>query len=276
MPNQCQKMFADNFDRRFCIFDVPISAIDISSAVNRIASWIERREARYVCVADVHNVMLAQESPELMSALRGADMITPDGQPLAWLGKWLDHDVSRVCGPDLLTAVCQRSVAEGWRHYFYGGAEGVAEELAARLSTLHDGLIIAGFDSPPFRPLTDHEKAITVAKIMATKPDIVWVGLGSPKQVLWMHEHVHLLPNSILIGVGAAFDFHTGRVRRAPRLMRENGLEWLHRLISEPRRLWRRYLLLAPRFMMKCLGEYLFQGATFSSANRGQEKTLPD
>ncbi len=256
-------MSLQQIDKRFLIFGVPISAINMSGAVDRLASWIVRRESRYVCVVDVHNVMLAQENSEIMVALRGADMVTPDGQPLVWLGRWLGHNVSRVCGPDLLTAVCTRSVSEGWRHYFYGGAEGVAEELAARLSARHNGLIVAGFDSPPFRSLTEEEKANAVARINAAEPDIVWVGLGTPKQVLWMHDYVDLLRSSILIGIGAAFNFHTGRVRRAPRWMQEYGLEWLHRLISEPRRLWRRYLLIAPRFVLKCFGEYVLKvGAT--------------
>lgn len=269
-------MSTRHLDDRILILGVPISAINISSAVDRIATWINKHEAHYVCVADVHNVMQAQETPALMVAFREAGMVTPDGQPLSWLGRWLGHDMSRVCGSDLLLEICARSVSEGWRHYFYGGAEGVAQELAVRLSALHDGLIVAGFDSPPLRSLTDEEKAIAVARINAANPDIVWVGLGSPKQVSWMQEHVGLLGSSILIGVGAAFDFHTGRVRRAPRWMRENGLEWLHRLISEPRRLWRRYLLFAPRFVLKCLGEYVFKVRTTAApiAAGGQGSSL--
>ena len=269
-------MVAEQLDERISILGVPVSAVNIPAAVDRVASWIDKREARYVCVPDVYNVMLAQENPALMAALRGADMVAPDGQPLSWLGRWLGHDVSRVCGPDLLTAICARSASQGWRHYFYGGAEGVAKELAARLSALHDGLIVAGYDSPPFRSPTDDEKAIAIAKIKASRPNIIWVGLGCPKQELWMHEHIELLDNSILIGVGAAFDFHTGRVRRAPSWMRENGLEWLHRLISEPRRLWRRYILFAPKFVVKCLGEHVFRIRSATAANPpGDEDFLP-
>jgi N-acetylglucosaminyldiphosphoundecaprenol N-acetyl-beta-D-mannosaminyltransferase len=256
-------MRAEQFPDRISILEVPVSIINIAGAVDRVAAWIDRGETRYVCVPDVYNVMLAQQNPALMASLRGADMVAPDGQPLSWLGRWLGYSgIGRVCGADLMAAVCARSASKGWRHYFYGGADGVAERLAARLSDRYPGLVVAGFDAPPFRPLTADEKATTVARIKAARPDIVWVGLGCPKQELWMREHVTQLDSSILIGVGAAFDFHTGRVRRAPPWMRDNGLEWLHRLLSEPRRLWRRYLLFAPRFVWMCLAEYLFKAGS--------------
>ena len=241
---------------RFTVLGVPISVVNMTRAVDQIGVWIKGSEARYVCAVDVHNVMRAQELPQHMQALRGAAMNMPDGQPVATLGRLLGHDVSRVCGPDLLSAVCERSTTESWRHYFYGGADGVAEDLARRLGERYPGLVVAGIDCPPFRPLSDDEETAAVERMRAAQPDIVWVGLGCPKQEMWMQTHAAMLEHGVLIGIGAAFDFHTGRVSRAPLWMREHGLEWLHRLASEPRRLWRRYLVLAPKFVGRCIAEH--------------------
>lgn len=243
------------------ILGVPVSIVDASSAVATIGNWIKSRqqqptEPRYVCAADVHSVMRAQDDQRHMRALKQADMIVPDGTPLVWVSRLRgENRIQRVPGPDLLASICERSVTEGWTHYFYGGAEGVAGKLAERLSENYPGLNVAGTECPPFRALTPDESEEGIARINASGADIVWIGLGCPKQEIWMLENHARLEGRILIGVGAAFDFHTGRIERAPMWMRNNGLEWLHRLASEPGRLWRRYLLLAPKFVAMSLAE---------------------
>ena len=179
-------------------------------------------------------------------------MITPDGLPIALLGKLRGIPVQRTCGPDLIDVLCARSVDTGLSHYFYGGKEGVAKKLAENFERKYPGLKIVGYESPPFRGIDDQSDPEAVARIRASGADVVWIGLSSPKQDMWMLQHYKQLSQT-LIGVGAAFDFHTGEVRRAPRWMQKTMLEWLFRLASEPRRLWRRYLLLAPRFVWKVL-----------------------
>ncbi len=242
------------------ILGVPISIMDMSKAVDIIGSWIAAKEhrGRYVCVADAHNVMVAQHNAQHMKAMLGADAITPDGMPLVWVS-WLRgiKETRRVSGPDLLPEVCERSCKTAWKHYFYGGADGVADRLAATLSAKYPGLQIVGTDCPPFRELSAEEKAAAIQRIKASGADIVWVGLGCPKQEAWMHDNVDQLGGVVLVGVGAAFDFLTGRVQRAPLWMQRSGLEWLHRLYSEPKRLWRRYLVLAPRFAVLTIAETL-------------------
>lgn len=243
------------------ILGVPVSIVDSGSAVATVAAWIKSRQQRsspprYVCACDVHSVMRAQDDQRHMRALRQADMIVPDGTPLVWVSRLRgERRIQRVPGPDLLSAICERSLAEGWTHYFYGGAEGVAGKLAERLSQNYPGLNVAGTQCPPFRALTPEEQERDLTRINASGADIVWIGLGCPKQEIWMLENHERLEGRILIGVGAAFDFHTGRIERAPQWMRNNGLEWLHRLASEPGRLWRRYLLLAPKFVAMSLAE---------------------
>jgi N-acetylglucosaminyldiphosphoundecaprenol N-acetyl-beta-D-mannosaminyltransferase len=231
------------------IVGVPVSAINMTEAVDHLASWIGKPQSQYVCVADVHSVMVARANPAHMTSMRGAAMITPDGMPLVWVGRLLGRPMSRVCGPDLLSAVCAASETRGWRHYFYGGAPGVVDKLRAELNAKYPKLKVAGSHTPPFRRLSAEEDATVVNAIADAKPDVVWVGLGCPKQEQWMADHVERLTGVTLIGIGAAFDFHTGRIERAPLWMQRNGLEWLFRLISEPRRLWRRYLVLAPQFI---------------------------
>jgi N-acetylglucosaminyldiphosphoundecaprenol N-acetyl-beta-D-mannosaminyltransferase len=177
-------------------------------------------------------------------------MVTPDGVPLVWASHWLGHrEVSRVYGPDLLMAACERSLQSGWSHYFYGGADGVPEKLGSNLRVRFPGIKIAGMESPPFRKLSPEEDQAAVERINASGADILWVGLGAPKQEYWMAEHLGKIKAPVMIGVGAAFDFHAGVKKQAPLWMRRNGLEWVFRLASEPRRLWKRYLVNNPRFL---------------------------
>lgn len=203
---------------------------------------------RFVCVRDVHGVMLAQHDPELMALHHAAAMVTPDGMPLAVIGRLRGLPVRKTSGADLMALVMDIGRQHGLRHYFYGGAPGVAEQLKHVCETLYPGVSIVGLQCPPFREQTAAEVEATRTAILACGAQLVWVGLSTPKQEKWMKAYAPLLP-ATLLGVGAAFDFHTGRVRRAPRWMQQSGLEWLHRLSSEPRRLWYRYLVLAPQFL---------------------------
>lgn len=234
------------------VLGVPVSALWMERALEELDRWFAERRGGYVIIRDVHGVMRAQSDLELLRIHRRADMITPDGMPLVWVSRQRGRsEVGRVCGPDLLPAVCERTQGRGIRHYFYGGAEGVPERLAAKLRERFPELTIVGTESPPFRPLTEAEDDATVARIRAADPHVVWVGLSTPKQEQWMAAHASRLPNVVLIGIGAAFDFHVGSVKRAPVWMQRTGTEWLFRLVSEPRRLWRRYLVLGPRFVLR-------------------------
>lgn len=240
------------------ILGLRVSAVDIPQALATIDGWIARREPRYACVSNVHSVMESWDDPDLRRIHNEAGLVTPDGMPLVWISRLRgQHHVRRVYGPDLMLALCAHGLERGYRHYFYGGAEGVAGDLAHRLRERFPGLIVAGGETPPFRPLTPDEDAAAVARINAARPDVVWVGLGMPKQERWMHAHVGRIEAPALIGVGAAFDFHTGRKPQAPAWMQRTGLEWAFRLATEPRRLAGRYLRHNPRFVGLALLELM-------------------
>jgi N-acetylglucosaminyldiphosphoundecaprenol N-acetyl-beta-D-mannosaminyltransferase len=238
------------------ILGVAVSVVDMQRATHQIGLWVDAGEARYVCAADVNSIMQAQRNAAHMEALRNADMVLPDGTPLVWVSHLRgQHSMQRVPGPDIMLQLCEMGVKRNWRHFFYGGAEGVAEGLAERFQRRFPGLLVAGTHAPPFRLLSAEEQARDLERINAAHPDIVWVGLGCPKQEIWMRENASRLKGAVVIGVGAAFDFHGGRIPRAPLWMRRNGLEWLHRLSCEPSRLWRRYLVLGPAFLARAAVE---------------------
>jgi N-acetylglucosaminyldiphosphoundecaprenol N-acetyl-beta-D-mannosaminyltransferase len=239
---------------RFDVLGVPISALTMATALETLDAWIGARTPNYVCVTGVHGVMESQDDDELRRIHEKAGMVTTDGMPLVWLAhaRGLKH-VERVYGPDLMLACCEASVAKGYRHFFYGGAPGVGALLAERLSARFPGLVVAGVYTPPFRPLTPEEDRAVVEQINASRADIVWVGLSTPKQERWMAAHVGQLEAPALLGVGAAFDFHAGLKKQAPRWMQRAGLEWLFRLVTEPRRLGPRYLVNNPRFLWRVL-----------------------
>jgi N-acetylglucosaminyldiphosphoundecaprenol N-acetyl-beta-D-mannosaminyltransferase len=242
------------------ILGVDVSAINAAQALQTIDGWIYRREQKYVCVTGVHGVMESQRDTNLKQIHNDAGLVTPDGMPLVWLSRLKGFRwVERVYGPDLMLALCEQSLVKGYRHYFYGGVKGVAEKLVTRLTRQFSGLQIAGFWSPPFRPLTRDEDEQLIQLINETEPDIVWVGLSTPKQEYWMYQHLGRVSAPVMIGVGAAFDFHAGVKRQAPRWMQRSGLEWSFRLLTEPRRLWRRYLINNPLFLwmvlLQALGE---------------------
>lgn len=243
---------------RVNILGVGIHAMTLAQMLPQISDWIENRARVYVSVCTVHTVMECQRDEAMRRAVNGASLATPDGMPLVWLGRWKSRvEVNRVYGPDLMLALCEISARRGYTHYFYGGAPGVPELLAEKLTNQFPGLKVAGAYSPPFRPLTAAEEQQIVQQLNKATPDIVWVGLGTPKQDLWMAAHRAQLTAPVLIGVGAAFDFHTGRMPQAPRWMQRSGLEWLFRLWQEPRRLWYRYLVYNPLFVGLILAQII-------------------
>lgn len=234
------------------VLGVPITITSPAHAAGIIESWATDDIGRFVCVRDVASLMTIAEDPHLCELHREAAMITPDGAPIALIGKLRGLPVERTCGPDLFDLMCRRSVSSGLSHYFYGGREGVAKRLAEAMVARYPSLRVAGWECPPFREQTPPEDESTVERIRRSGADIVWVGISSPKQDVWMVKHYQKLPQT-LIGVGAAFDFHTNAVKRAPVWVQRLMLEWLYRLCSEPKRLWRRYLVLAPRFVWKIM-----------------------
>ena len=234
------------------ILGVHIDALDIQAAVHTIEAWINNRESRYVCICTVHSIMEANNDPNYKFLLNHADMRTPDGMPLVWLSRLSGKSkISRVCGPDLMAILAARSRTTGHRHYFYGGAPGVATELARNLVERYPGLHVVGTHQPGLLRPGEMERAEVIGQINASTADIVWVGLGSPKQDWWIANHRKLLDAPVLIAVGAAFDFHSGRISRAPKWMQKAGLEWLFRLSQDPRRLWRRYLVYNTLFIFR-------------------------
>lgn len=239
---------------RVDVLGVGISAIDMDAALDEIERWITAREQHYVCVTGVHGVMESQRDPELRRIHNASGLTTPDGMPMVWAGHRAGASaMRRVYGPDLMLALCERAATRGWTSFFYGGREGVPETLAARLTARFPALRVAGTCSPPFRPLTEAEDDALVARIDATAPDLLWVGLSTPKQERWMAAHVGRVRAPVLLGVGAAFDIHAGTLAQAPRWMQRHGLEWAYRLLREPRRLWRRYVSMIPRFVFAIL-----------------------
>jgi N-acetylglucosaminyldiphosphoundecaprenol N-acetyl-beta-D-mannosaminyltransferase len=233
------------------VLGVPLALTDYDRTLDWIDAMVGRRGRGYVCVANVHTVTSSAEDPELRSALMSSSINVPDGQPLVWAMNALGHSLGgRVYGPELMSRACQRAAATGQRMYLYGGRnQGALVQLALNLRQRHPGVKIVGGYSPPHRPLTAAERAMVMREINRSGADVVWVGIGVPKQEKWMAEMRPQLEAPVLVGVGAAFDFHAGLVPQAPNWMQEAGLEWAYRLAHEPRRLWRRYLRYNPRFV---------------------------
>lgn len=234
---------------RFDVLGVPVHACSFREALDRILDAKDKTGLGYVCCCNAFGLVLAKDDPKLRDAYRRAYLATPDGMPLVWLGRHHgSRKIERVYGPDLLLAACDEGRTRGLRHYFYGGREGVAEALAETLKKRFPGLLVAGCATPPEGPESEAEFAVFEKRIAELRPDLLWIGLGAPKQELFMARRSSLLKAGLLLGVGAAFDFHSGRVKQAPRWVQRSGFEWLHRLCREPRRLAGRYLLTTPRF----------------------------
>ncbi len=231
----------------YSVLGVRVHAIQTEDVVSQLSSWIEGRDfGRYVAVTGMHGVAEARQDSRFRKVLNAADLVVPDGMPLVWLGRWHRYPLRRrVTGSELMETFC-RETGPRYRHFFYGGAPGVAEELASVLQQRH-GISVAGTHAPPFRPLSAQEEREVARQVERAAPDVLWVGLSTPKQERWMYEHRGRLKVPVMLGVGAAFDMHTGRLERAPVWMQDRGLEWLFRLLVEPQRLWRRYLVVIPK-----------------------------
>jgi N-acetylglucosaminyldiphosphoundecaprenol N-acetyl-beta-D-mannosaminyltransferase len=244
------------------ILGAKICAISLSDAVSKIEEFIRTRGLRYICVCNVHTVMICFDNPEFRRITNEAALTVPDGMPLVWVLRLLGFEQKgRVYGPDLMWTLCERSVNAGYSHFLYGGSNEVLSRLEETLVQNLSGIKIAGSYSPPYRPLSQQEDEDVIKMINGSGADILWVGLGAPKQEIWMATHLGRIKIPVMIGVGAAFDFHAGAVRQAPKFMQDKGTEWLFRLIVEPRRLWKRYLYNNPRFVYyigrQILSQYL-------------------
>jgi N-acetylglucosaminyldiphosphoundecaprenol N-acetyl-beta-D-mannosaminyltransferase len=243
------------------VLGVPVAMVDYDRAIAVMDRLIERRERGYVCAAPVHALMVAQDDPEMLAALRGSTMVVPDGMPVVWAANLLGEKLGdRVYGPELMLRYSQHSAARGHRVWLYGGRDqGSLVQLALSLRRRHPGIRVVGGYSPPFRPLSEDEEAAVARQINQARPDVLWVGIGVPKQEKWMARMRDRLDVPVMVGVGAAFDFHAGRVSMAPAWMQERGLEWIYRTWQEPRRLMGRYLTTNPRFVAAFARQYLAQ-----------------
>lgn len=228
------------------VLGVPVHCVQMSDVIAEMESWINGREqTHYIAITGMHGVSESRKDPHFREVLKSASLVVPDGMPLVWLARWHGHPIGRrVCGSDLMEAFCKQTGSR-YRHFFYGGATGVAEDLAKNLRERHN-IAVAGTYTPPFRPLTDAEENDVVARVQAAAPDVLWVGLSTPKQERWMYDHRAKFLVPVMLGVGAAFDFNSGKLERAPTWMGNTGLEWLFRLLVEPKRLWKRYLVTIP------------------------------
>lgn len=232
------------------ILGIGVHAVKMADAVEIIEDTVESGGKGYVCLSGVHGIMEAQRDPELRSIVNRAILVAPDGMPTVWLG-WLQglRHMRRVFGPDLMMHVCRRSVSKHYSHFLYGGKPGVAEELKRNLERSFPGIRIVGTYTPPFRSLSPDEEQELAHIFSMLTPDITWVGLSTPKQDRFMAKYISNLDTRVMIGVGAAFDMHTGRIRDCPNWMKPAGLQWLHRLWQEPSRLWYRYIYYNPLFV---------------------------
>jgi len=242
---------------RFELFGVHLTAAGIESAVRTLLDLPKSGARTRVHFCNVNSLVMAQSDARLRQVFEPPAIVFTDGMPLVWLARLQGCDDQRVTGPDVMESVIDAGREHGYRHFFYGGDPGVPEELVAALSRRFPGFHVSGTYSPPFRPLTAAEDARVVEMINNASPDFLWVGLGSPKQESWLFEHRERLTVPVMLAVGAAFNFHSGRVRRAPLWMQHVGLEWLYRLQSEPRRLWRRYASTNFRFAAMVAGRWL-------------------
>ncbi len=239
------------------VLGVGVSAINMEQALSCCERLLDDQGKGYICVTGVHGIMEAQRDPALRRILNESLLSTPDGMPTVWVGRLQGHaGMRRVYGPDFMLEMCGRFVARGCRHFLYGGGPGTVEKLKRRLESLVPGIRIVGAYAPPFRPLTTSEEDELVSWLADLRPDIVWVGLSTPKQERFMAQMLCRLDTRLMVGVGAAFDIHAGLLREAPPWMKSCGLQWLHRLCLEPRRLWKRYALNNPVFLWRIMLQF--------------------
>lgn len=234
------------------VLGVGVHTVNMNTAVQTLDQAVQEDTKGYVCVSGVHGVMESQNDDTLRQTLNSAFLNVPDGMPLVWVGRLQKFKhIGRVYGPDLMKAVCKISVQKEYTHFFYGGNVGIAEELKAAIQQIFPGIKIVGTYTPPFRPLNDAEENELIEQVAKVKPDFFWVGLSTPKQEAFMAKYLSRLDTKIMFGVGAAFDIHTGHIKDAPDWMKSSGLQWLHRLLQEPRRLAKRYLINNPIFLWR-------------------------
>lgn len=233
----------------FQVLGVRVDALQIVDVIGHMERWIqERKSRRFIAVTGMHGISEALQDPSFRAVLNAADLVVPDGMPLVWLGRWHGHALRRrVYGPELMETFCRRTASQ-YTHFLYGSSGEVLEHMVKVLVHSYGNRVVGAY-SPPFRALTGEERRDILDRIREANPDVLWVGLSTPKQERWMAENRDRLEVPVLVGVGAAFDFQTGEVRQAPCWMRENGLEWFFRLLVEPRRLWRRYLINGSQFV---------------------------
>jgi N-acetylglucosaminyldiphosphoundecaprenol N-acetyl-beta-D-mannosaminyltransferase len=249
------------------VLGVGVHAINMQQAVAAIDSAIRDRRKGYVCVTGVHGVMEAQSDSEFKKILNNSLLTTPDGMPTVWVGRLQGFELmDRVYGPDLMLEICRLSEKRGYRHFFYGGNDGIAERLADSLRSRYQNLNVVGVATPPFRPLNPAEEESLRQRVSEARPDFVWVGLSTPKQERFMAKHFETLDCTLMLGVGAAFDIHTGMTKDPPDWVKQAGLQWVYRFLQEPRRLWKRYLVNNPKFIFKITLQILRQG--FSSRTK--------
>jgi N-acetylglucosaminyldiphosphoundecaprenol N-acetyl-beta-D-mannosaminyltransferase len=223
------------------VLGVAVEALHLESAIARVAGVLQSGGKGYVCAAGVHGILEARSDPKVAQAYAHAAVVIPDGAPTVWVGRLQGHaSMGHVTGPELMLEIFKRDQFAGCRHFFYGGKEGVAEELAETLVRRFPATCVAGTFTPPFRALSPAEERQLIATIQECRPDMIWVGISTPKQDLFMHQMLPRLETHLMFGVGAAFDFHTGRIRVCPNWVKVAGFHWLHRLLQDPRRLWRR------------------------------------
>jgi N-acetylglucosaminyldiphosphoundecaprenol N-acetyl-beta-D-mannosaminyltransferase len=232
------------------VLGIAIDAVNMHQALKRIAQHLQLHSKGYVCLCGVHGIMEAQRDPEVARAFAGAALVAPDGMPTVWVGHHQGNsEMERVAGPDLMLEVLRREEFRGYTHFFCGGREGVAVELRDQLLSKYPWLQIVGTHTPPFGPMSSTEEREFIATIHRLQPDIVWVGISTPKQELFMRRYSPLLNTTLMFGVGAAFDFHTGRISDCAEWIKRVGLQWFHRLLQDPKHLWKRYLRNNPAFL---------------------------
>lgn len=231
------------------ILGVDIAAINMDWLLSFTKEHIKALSGDYICVANVHTTVTAYEDESYRSIQNGGIMAIPDGGPLSSLGRKRGAtNMERTTGPSYMGEVLKESVSQGWTHYFYGSSQETLDKLKSALEKKYPGLKIAGMYSPPFRPMTDEEDQTIVEAINKTSPDFLWVGLGAPKQEIWMAAHQGKV-KGLMVGVGAAFDYYAGNIERAPEWMQKSNLEWVYRLLQDPKRLFKRYMVTNSKFI---------------------------
>jgi N-acetylglucosaminyldiphosphoundecaprenol N-acetyl-beta-D-mannosaminyltransferase len=260
--------FLSNALKRFNILGVSISSVNLPATVACMKEWIESNHKSYIVLTGVHGIIEMQKDDLLKSINNSSGLTTPDGMPVVWIGRSKGFkDIEKVYAPDIMLATFQLSTSQGYRHFFYGGNVDVADLLAKKMTDRFPGLNVVGTYCPPFRRLTPQEEEGIANLINAATPDIVWVGLGCPKQEYWMARYRPLLNAPVIIGVGAGFDFLSGLKPLAPNWIKNSGFEWLFRMVSDPRRLWPRYSRIVPKFLYLLTIELLFGRRPLSNKN---------